>query len=304
MNDAAFPSPPRAAGLDVGNATVAAGCVLLAVALFATQDTMSKILVADYSPFQVAWARYAVSSLLLAPLLLRGRGKALRTTMPWAQAARACSLIISATLFLTGIRTVPIADASAINFFSPLVVTALSIPLLGEKVGIRRWSAVIVGFIGMLVIVKPGTSAFNASSLVILASTSFWAVTLILTRRLGPTNSGLTTLTYSTVIPFLVLGFVMPFVWRTPDLAALALMVAIGAISVSGHYLMILGFSKRPASSLAPLSYTQLVWATIYGAVIFDTTPTWSTWLGTAIVVASGLYVVRREQTLHAQGRR
>lgn len=284
-------------GWKPGDSVVAAGCVLLAVVLFATQDTLSKILVADYSPFEITWVRYVISTILLTPVLVRMKGEALRTRLPWLQYARGCSMIVSSILFLTGVRWVPIADASAINFCSPLLVTALSIPFLGEKVGARRWAAVAIGFVGMLVIVQPGGAAFNASSLVIAASTTFWSFTLILTRRLGRTESSLTTLAYSTLIPAVVLSVVMPFVWRTPDLKGLILMMAIGTISVAGHYLMILGFSKRPASALAPLSYTQLVWAVLYGIFIFDTVPNVSTWVGTAIVVVSGLYVLRLDQT-------
>lgn len=279
-----------------GDAPVAVGCVLLAVLLFATQDTLSKILVADFSPFEITWVRFVVSTVLLAPLLVRLKGGALATHMPWTQCARGCSMIVSSTLFLTGVRWLPIADASAINFASPLLVTALSIPFLGEKVGMRRWAAVLLGFIGMLVIVQPGGSGFNSASLIVAASTCFWAVTLILTRRLAA-ESGVTTLAYSTLIPLLVLSAIVPFVWRMPDTKALIMMSALGAISVAGHYLMILGFSKRPASALAPLSYTQLVWTVMYGILVFGTVPSVPTWIGTAIVVASGLYVLRLEQT-------
>jgi drug/metabolite transporter (DMT)-like permease len=299
MSDAAASAVPQRWGLE--RPLVAAGCVLSAVLLFASQDTLSKILVVDYSPFEIAWFRYGVNTLVLLPFLLRSRGAALRTALPKVQAARSFVVLASAIVFMTGLEFLPVADATAINFVAPLLVTALSIPLLGEKVGIRRWTAVVIGFVGMLVIVQPGGGAFQLASFLPAVSASFWALALILTRRLGAVDPGLTTLTYSTVFPAVALTVMMPFVWRTPTLEALVWMVAIGVISVTAQYLMILGYSKRPASALAPLSYAQLIWATMYGYLVFDHIPSPLTWLGAAIVVASGLYVLRRERIVKGE---
>ncbi len=296
---AAIPAAPRKWGLE--NPLVAAGCVLFAVVLFASQDTLSKILVVDYSPLQIAWTRYGINSLLLIPFLIRSRGRGLKTKMPWTQGARSLAVLTSAIIFMLGLSFLPVADATAINFVSPLLVTALSIPMLGEKVGIRRWTAVGIGFVGMLVIVRPGGDAFQLAAFLPAVSASCWAMGLILTRRLSTAaESSLTTITYSTIFPALALTVLMPFVWHPLTPRAILWMLIIGVISVSAQYLMILGYSKRPASALAPLSYAQLIWATLYGYLVFDHIPRALTWVGAAIVVASGLYVLRRERIVKA----
>lgn len=298
---AAVTAGPRSKwGLE--NPLVAAGCVMAAVLLFASQDTLSKILVVDYSPFQIAWARYGINTLLLVPFLIRSHGAGLKTKMPWTQSARSLAVLTSAIIFMAGLSFLPVADATAINFVSPLLVTALSIPMLGEKVGIRRWTAVAIGFVGMLVIVRPGSDSFQLAAFLPVVSATCWAMALVLTRRLSAGGeSSLAIITYSTVFPALVLTVMMPFVWHPLTARAILWMVVIGVISVTAQYLMILGYSKRPASALAPLSYAQLIWATTYGYLVFDHIPSPLTWLGAAIVVASGLYVLRRERVVKGE---
>lgn len=284
------------------NPAVAAGCVLLAVFLFASQDAISKTLVTDYSPLQIGWVRYTVNTVVLIPFLIRSRGAAFRTAMPLTQGARSLGVLASSIIFILGLAYLPVADATAINFVSPLLVTALSIPILGEKVGIRRWSAVAVGFIGMLVIVRPGGATFQLASFLPMISATAWATALVLTRRLsGGAESSLTTITYSSVFPTLILTAVQPFVWHALTWHGFLGMTATGLLSIAAQYLMILAYSKRPASSLAPLSYAQLIWATMYGFLIFDQIPVPLTWLGSAIVIASGLYVLRRERIVRAR---
>ncbi len=283
------------------NPLAAAGCVAGGVLLFATQDMLSKILVADYSPFEIAWVRYGTNSLILIPFILRSHGRAVRTRLPYHQVGRSMAVLASALLFMAGLGFLQQPDATSITFLSPLLVTALSIPLLREKVGIRRWTAVVIGFCGMLVIVRPGGDAFQLAALFPVCSASLWALALILTRQLSArAEPGLTTLTFSTLLPTAVLTGILPFAWRTPDAKAALLMLAIGVVSVLAQYLTIIGYSKRPASSLAPLTYTQLLWAAMYGYLVFDAVPGLWTWVGAAIIVASGLYVFRRERVVKA----
>jgi len=285
------------------NPALAIGYVLAAMVVFSSQDTLSKILVVDYSPFQIAWCRYAINFLVLIPFLIRSRGHALTTRMPWVQLARGFAVAGSAVVFMAGLGRLPIADATAINFISPLVVTALSIPMLGEKVGPRRWAAVAIGFVGVLIIVRPGSSAFNISALLPLISAILWAIGMVLTRHIKGRESALTTLTYSTIAAVVVLTAILPFIWSPVSARAAVLLLAMGAISVLGQYLMILGYSLRAASVLAPLSYTQMVWSTIAGVVVFGAVPGLSTWFGGAIVVASGLYVLRSERIVVSANR-
>jgi len=266
--------------------------------VFSSQDTLSKILVVDYSPFQIAWCRYAINLLILIPFLLRSRGKVLVSRLPWIQLARGFAVAGSAVVFMAGLGRMPIADATAIQFISPLLITAFSIPFLGERVGPSRWIAVIVGFIGIVIIVRPGSDAFQLGALLPLFSAVLWAIGMVLTRRIKNAESALTTLGISTLVAIAVLTAILPFVWSPLTVRAALLLLAMGLISILGQYLMILGYSRRPASVLAPLSYTQMVWSTISGLVIFGAIPGLSTWIGGAIVVASGLYVLRREQAL------
>jgi drug/metabolite transporter (DMT)-like permease len=272
--------------------------VLSAMVVFSSQDTLSKILVVDYSPFQIAWCRYAINLLILIPFLLRSRGKVLVSRLPWIQLARGFAVAGSAVVFMAGLGRMPIADATAIQFISPLLITAFSIPFLGERVGPSRWIAVIVGFIGIVIIVRPGSDAFQLGALLPLFSAVLWAIGMVLTRRIKNAESALTTLGISTLVAIAVLTAILPFVWSPLTVRAALLLLAMGLISILGQYLMILGYSRRPASVLAPLSYTQMVWSTISGLVIFGAIPGLSTWIGGAIVVASGLYVLRREQAL------
>jgi drug/metabolite transporter (DMT)-like permease len=278
------------------NVLGAAGFVLGAIVVFSSQDTLSKILVVDYSPIEIAWFRYMINTLILIPFLLRSRGRMLVTRMPWQQTARAAAVLGSAVVFMAGLNELPIADATAINFVSPLVVTALSIPLLGEKVGLRRWIAVLVGFAGVLIIIRPGSGTFGWAALLPLFSATLWAIGLILTRRMSSTEPALTTLSYSTFLAAIALTLVLPFVWRTPDAGALILLLVIGVISVTAQYLMIVGYSRAAASVLAPLTYTQMIWSTTLGYLVFGAVPGLFTWIGGAVIVASGLYVLHRQR--------
>jgi drug/metabolite transporter (DMT)-like permease len=190
----------------------------------------------------------------------------------------------------------PLADATAIVFISPLMITALSIPLLGEKVGIRRWIALCVGFVGVMVVIRPGTGAFNPAALLPLASATTWALCLVLTRTMHGADRVLTTLFYSTLTGLVAAGLMLPFFWVPPTPGALALMAGQGVLSTAGQALLIFGYGRAPASVLAPFHYSQMLWATLIGYFAFSTIPDVPTWAGAAIVIASGLYVIHRER--------
>lgn len=277
------------------------GFVLLAMILFSTQDMISKILVVDYSPIEIAWGRYLVNSAVIAPFLMRAGRHALATRHPWTQLGRAAGVLGSAITFMAGLRYLPIADNTAIGFIHPLLVTALSIPLLGERVGPRRWMAVLVGFVGALVIIRPGSGTFGWAAIYPLISAVSWAFGLILTRKMNKSESALAMLAFSTLVPALVVSAAVPFVWRPITAPAALLFLAVGLLSAAGQYSLILGYMRKPASVLVPLAYTQLVWATIAGVLAFNTFPDLPTWIGAAIIAASGLYVLHRERVVRAR---
>jgi drug/metabolite transporter (DMT)-like permease len=273
---------------------------LVAMFLFSGMDGLSKYLAVDYHPIEIAAMRQFFTTLALLPFLLRSP-LALRTARPLLQIGRGLCMFCSSILFIFGLSHLPIADASAIGFVSPLLVTALSIPLLGEKVGIRRWTAVIVGFAGVMIVVRPGTGAFNPAALYPLASAAAWALGLILTRIMRNSDQVLTTIFYSTLVGLVIGGAALPFVWRTPDLAGLGLMAAMGLLSAISQTLLISAFARAAASILAPFSYSQMVWSTLIGYFVFATLPDALTWIGAAVVIASGLYTLHRERIVHRE---
>jgi drug/metabolite transporter (DMT)-like permease len=287
--------------LDGGERTLTGiAMVLVAMFLFSGMDGLSKYLAVDYHPIEIVAMRQLFMTVALLPFVIRSP-RALRTTRPLLQLGRGLCMFCSSILFIFGLSHLPIADASAIGFVSPLLVTALSIPLLGEKVGIRRWSAVILGFAGVMIVVRPGSGAFNPAALFPLGSAVAWALGLILTRIMRNSDQVLTTIFYSTLVGLAIGGLALPFVWRTPDLAGLALMAAMGLLSAISQTLLIAAFARAAASILAPFSYSQMVWATLIGYFVFATLPDALTWTGAAVVIASGIYTLHRERVVHRE---
>ena len=180
-----------------------------------------------------------------------------------------------------------------------MFTTALSIPLLGEKVGIRRWLAVLVGFVGVLVVIRPGTAAFDPAALFPVASASFWALALIVTRKMSHRDTPLTTLVYASVVGFVVATLPLPWFWTTPDLPALAMILGMGVLSLSGHYLLVQAFQLGSVSILAPFAYSQMIWATLFGYLVFHNLPDLLTWVGAIVIILSGVYVWHRERVRH-----
>jgi len=290
-------SAPAAASRAVEDRPLLAiGFVLLALMVFSGMDAISKLLVREYSPILITWGRYAVNMALLLPFVLRAGVAPLGGMGIAMQVGRGIAMVGSAALFVAGLSHLQLADAIAISFVSPLLVTALSIPFLGERVGIRRWAAVVTGFAGILIIIRPGSSAFDFASLFPLGSSTCWAFGLVLTRRIGSDAPPLTTLLYTTGVACLVLSGFLPWVWQPIDGRALALIATMGVLSAAGQYFLLMGYMRGPASLLAPFSYVQIISSTFWGVVLFGAIPGSSTWIGAAIVVASGLYVFHRER--------
>ena len=289
-----LPDPSRKPG---DRPMVAIAIMLCAVACFAGQDTISKYLSAGYPAVEVAWFRYTFSVVAIALVLpWLQPATAIRSQRPKLQVVRGVLLYSSTVLFVIAVYYVPLTTATAIGFISPLFLTALSIPFLGEKVGPRRWAAIGVGFIGVLIVVRPGFSGFQWSFLIPIVMAALYAVYQVLTRIIGGVDRPITSLLYPTVIGATLGALPMPFIWVTPTLFDFSMMVLMGIGGTLSHLCLVYAFAMAKASTLAPYAYTQLIWVTALGYVFFGDVPDAPTLLGAAVIVASGLYVFYRER--------
>ncbi len=271
--------------------------MLVAMAVFSVMDGVSKGLTGRLSPVEVSWARYFFGLLFMVPVVLvRGGFGLLETRRVLPQVARGALLFGSSVLFITALRSLPMADAAAVGFVAPLMVTALSIPLLGERVGSGRWLAVLTGFGGVLLVVRPGGASFEAASLLPVASAACWAVALIITRRLAATESALTTLLYTGLTGLALSTLLLPGLWRAPGGEDWLLMAVAGGLFTLGQFLVLKAFLVAHASVLAPFQYSQIVWSTAIGLVCFGAIPDGFTAAGASVIIGSGLYVWWRER--------
>lgn len=284
---------------DTGRPLLAIGLVSLAMLLFSINDGGGKYLTASFSAPQIIFVRYAVALALLLPLLMYRRGGLsgfLYTSRPMLQSLRGLLLAASSLLYTFALADLPLEVCAAIGFMAPLYVTALSIPLLGEKVGIHRWTAIFVGFASVLLILRPGTASFQWAMLLPLVSSLSWAVGLILTRMMRDTEAPLTVLTWSSMVGFIAAAPLAYTVWRVPDLGQWALLISVALCNAAAQYLVIRAFMLASASVLAPFSYTTMIWSILIGALVFNSLPDSTTFLGMAMLICAGLYVWHRER--------
>ena len=278
--------------------------MLAGVFLFSIVDATAKWLGQSYAPVQIVFFQHFFGLIPVAVLVWRSGGlSSLRTRRPLVHALRGSLLFASMLLFFTALRGLPLAEAIAVTFTLPLFITALSGPLLGEAVGVRRWAAVIIGFMGALIMVRPGTEAFLPEALLVLTSALIAALAMLLTRRLTRTETDVALVTYTTVIaglaslPFLVLA------WQAPSPGDLGLFALVGIGGGSGAYLLVVAFRNAPAAVVAPFDYTALIWASVFGWMLWRESPEPAVWIGAAIVAAAGVYITRREMALGRSAR-
>ena len=269
---------------------------------FTLMDAAAKYMTQRYPIVEVAWGRYLFHALSLPLIVGRFGGlSTVRSRNLWVQLLRSLLLLASTVFFWLALRFIPLADATAVGFVGPLILTALSVPFLGEKVGTRRWAAVCVGFLGALVIIRPGPNMAQPAALLPLLSASSFAGYAICTRILSRSDSWATTIIWSSVVGLVVLSVLVPLDWHTPDATGWLGMAILGALGSGAHLLMILAYARAPASTLAPLSYIQLITSTALGYFLFGSFPDRWTLIGGCIVAASGLYVIHRERLRRAQ---
>lgn len=274
--------------------------MMLGIASFAAMDAVGKWLVRDFSVFQILAVRSSVVTLLLSALVpMMGGATIVRSPQLLVHWLRALCSVGAFLFFFTSVRFLPLADAVAVAFGGPFIVTALSVPVLGEHVDARRWVAIVVGFLGMLLIVQPTGAGFRPAALLVIASSFSYALMMILTRWMARRRDEEKTFTfvyYAFVVQAIVgWGGCTLGSWNAMSLSDLLLMIVMGLLALSGHFGITRAFQRAPVSVVAPFEYTALVWATVLGLVLFGEFPEASVWLGVAVIVAAGLYTIHRE---------
>jgi drug/metabolite transporter (DMT)-like permease len=276
--------------------------IFLSTVFLGASDVTAKYLSASLPSIEIAWIRFLVFAVIMMPAMTSASPLfALRTERLGLQLMRGAALLASSLLFISGLRFLPIAEASATGFVAPLFVTALSILFLGENVGLRRWLATAVGLIGVVIILRPGTGAFHPAVFFPIMSALAWACTLIMTRMMSGRERAVTTMAYSSIVGVGILTALVPVVWVAPSWHDVLLGIFIGIASTAGQWIVVLAFRYADASVLAPFSYTQLLWVSILGFVIFGEIPDVWTVIGAAFIVASGLYTAHRERVRRSQ---
>jgi drug/metabolite transporter (DMT)-like permease len=271
-----------------------------ALACFSCLDTTAKYLNFRMDTMQVVWARY-MSAFVLAFFLFNPMSHPglLRTKKPVMQVGRSALLLGSTIFNFYAIKYLQLNQVLSILFATPLLVAAMAGPILGEWVGWRRWIAIVVGFCGVLLVTRPGAGGIHPAAFLAIGGTLCYAVYVVSTRILSRYDSNETTLFYSNLVGASAMSLVVPFVWTPPEsLFIVFLMVVVGAFGSFGHYMLIAGHRLAPASTLAPFIYTQIVWTTTLGFLVFGEIPNAWTISGAAVVIASGLYLLYRERTV------
>ena len=262
-------------------------------------DGFAKYLSDDLPILQITWARYFFTVAFVFPIMFFFYKKQLVwSDKPRMQIFRGLILLSANICFFYAISVISLAKALTLAFIAPLIVTAFSPILLGEKVGFRRWTAVAVGFIGSLIVIRPGFLEFNLASMAALATGFFYGFYLIITRKLSTSDNPLLTLLITGMVGALLVSLIIPFYWVKPTLNQWSLMAGIGVFACIGHLFLILSLKYADASKLAPLGYTEIIPNVIIGYYFFSELPDNWTYLGLFIIVLSGLYISRREYHL------
>jgi drug/metabolite transporter (DMT)-like permease len=268
------------------------------VALFPLMNAAVKLLTARYPVIEITWARFTGHLIVMLIVFLPQYGwRLIATRRPLVQLARSLLMLVSNGIFVLAIGSVPLATASAIGFTSPLIVAALSVPLLREQVGWRRWSAVCVGFCGALLIIRPGSGFQDPAALLLLVSSGAYALYQIATRWVMAYDNPATGIIFAALLGSLGTSLVLPFVFVMPQsLFDLVMLLSLGVLGGLGHFLVIKAFQAAPASVIAPLGYVELLGTAVLGYLIFANFPDALTWVGALVIIASGLYIAMRER--------
>jgi drug/metabolite transporter (DMT)-like permease len=275
---------------------VTAGCTL------SIMDGLIKWSVGVFPVAQVVFVRSAFVLLLLGVLLARnGAFRMVRTKRPFGHLLRVTLTIASILTFFESVRLLPLATVIAIGFGAPLLMTALSVPVLRERVGAHRWTAILIGFAGVLIITQPGPDGLEWPALLALTSSLLFATHLVTARWLARTETDASLMFWQNLGVLIVSGLITPFVWSPVAASNLAVIATMGALLLIGQYCTVRAFRTAPVGAVAPFQYVELIWAAVIGYIFWSEVPPSNVWFGASIVVASGLYVIWRERVRAAQ---
>jgi drug/metabolite transporter (DMT)-like permease len=273
--------------------------VLLALAafgIFASHDAIIKYLGSSYSPFQIVFFSVLFGFPMVTFLLMRDAEPGnLRPVHPWWTAMRTAAVVITASGAFYAFSTLPLSQVYAILFAAPLLITILAIPLLGERVGIRRALAVLVGLGGVIVVLQPATATITLGHIAALVAAVGGAFASVIVRKIGREERSVVLILYPMMANFVLMGAAMPFLYEPMPGQDLALLAVIAALALIATNCLIFAYRAAPAATVAPMQYSQIIWASAYGVLFFGEALEWATLLGTVIIVASGLYIVFRE---------
>ncbi|MDP2242227.1 MAG: DMT family transporter [Burkholderiales bacterium] len=270
--------------------------MIAAMTFLPIKDGMSKILGATYSPVEIIWAQFCLVYLILAPVIIYRYGLAMLWPRPLGlQILRGIFAVTGVGFFYWAVLYIPLASTTSIFFLAPLVVAALSPFLLNEAVDWRRWAAIIIGFMGVFLILRPDLDAFNQGYLIAVAGGIIIGFFYIYNRKLAAGTPAIVALAHSVIIGAVLLSFVMPAVWVAPRMADVPLITSFVLCALVGQGFLMASFEYAPASVVAPFQYSAIISATLFGLFMLGEFPDIWTFLGIAIVIGSGVYIAVRE---------
>ena len=275
---------------------------MTAIFLISVVDTVCKVFTKDLHSIQLVWGYFVGINLTLwVFFLFKGEkfSNLRRTERPLLQIIRPAFLVCSISSLFIGLTYLPIAEATVIGFVAPLFITALSVPILKESVDIHRWSAVAIGLVGVIIIIRPGGDLWHLASVMPLLGALFFALFQIITRLLAATERTHTTLFCTGLGGLAWSSLIVPFVWVTPSITHIFVFLSTGAMGAMAHLCMISAFDRAEASLLAPYNYTKLIWVSVLGYLIFNDVPSLDMWIGAIIIVSAGFYVLYREKNIN-----
>ncbi|MCC1491223.1 DMT family transporter [Cognatishimia sp. F0-27] len=276
---------------------------LLAFGLFSTHDVIVKTLGGTYSPFQIIFFSVLLSFPLVTLMLIRDpRPGHLRPVHPWWVALRVFAAMATGVSAFYAFSVLPLAQVYAIIFAAPLLITILAIPILGERVRLRRWVAVIVGLAGVLVVLRPGVTQMGLGHAAALVAAFGGALASIIVRKIGKDERNVVLLLYPMLANFLVMGAILPLVYKPMPMLHLGALALMSLMAFIASTLLIMAYKAGEAVIVAPMQYSQILWAALYGALFFEEFPDFWTLIGAAIIIASGIYIVVREGGKRASG--